>query len=64
MEWIYDEGLSGLPSPRFGHSMNLVDKNKLVLFGGQNGENFFNDVHIFYLESMSWIKAAIKGSVP
>ena len=48
------------PSPRFGHSMILINKVKTVLFGGAIGTirsfSFANDTYVFNLMTKLWIK--------
>ncbi|XP_002030298.2 kelch domain-containing protein 4 [Drosophila sechellia] len=54
------------PSPRSGHRMT-VSKKRLFIFGGFHDNNqsyhYFNDVHIFSLESYQWLKAEIAGAI-
>lgn len=64
MEWFEGPEGSGSPSARFGHSASLVGGVKMVVFGGWNGDTFFNDVHILHLEKMSWAKPDISGPPP
>eukprot|EP00041_Stephanoeca_diplocostata_P014720 m.276946 g.276946 ORF g.276946 m.276946 type:complete len:512 (-) comp19777_c0_seq1:85-1620(-) len=50
----------GGPSPRSGHRMVLL-KKKIVVFGGFHFNNksspkYFNDVHVFDLETYKWSK--------
>ena len=54
------------PSPRAGHRM-VAAKKKLVIFGGFYDNNqsykYFNDVHIFSMESYSWLKIDVSGII-
>ncbi|XP_055382625.1 kelch domain-containing protein 4 [Condylostylus longicornis] len=54
------------PSPRSGHRMT-VTKKKLIVFGGFHDNNqaykYFNDVHMFSLESYTWLKIDITGTI-
>uniref|UniRef100_A0A1B0AR69 Kelch domain-containing protein 4 n=1 Tax=Glossina palpalis gambiensis TaxID=67801 RepID=A0A1B0AR69_9MUSC len=54
------------PSARSGHRM-IVFKKKLFVFGGfydnNQSYNYFNDVHIFSLESYTWLQVHIEGPV-
>lgn len=54
------------PSPRSGHRMT-ASKKRLFIFGGFHDNNqsyhYFNDVHIFSLESYQWLKAEIGGAI-
>ncbi|GBP94390.1 Kelch domain-containing protein 4 [Eumeta japonica] len=54
------------PSPRSGHRM-VVSKKKLFVFGGFHDNNqsyrYFNDLHVFSLESYTWIQVEINGAI-
>ncbi|XP_017128392.1 kelch domain-containing protein 4 [Drosophila elegans] len=54
------------PSPRSGHRMT-VSKKRLFIFGGFHDNNqsyhYFNDLHIFSLESYQWLKTEIGGTI-
>lgn len=51
------------PDPRFGHAV-AVDQSmgKLILFGGQSADLFFNDTWIFDFESEIWSSLEISSS--
>ncbi len=34
------------PSPRWGHSMHVLSPNKLLVVGGKDNDNVFNDLHL------------------
>jgi hypothetical protein len=57
------EGI-GSPSARFGHSANLVGNSKMLIFGGWNGKDYFNDVYILDLEVMAWSQPQCSGKPP
>ena len=40
------------PSSRYGHTLNLLGHNALV-FGGNNGESYLNDLFAFDLEHVN-----------
>ncbi|XP_054735460.1 kelch domain-containing protein 4 [Anastrepha obliqua] len=54
------------PSARSGHRM-VVNKKRLFIFGGFHDNNqsyrYFNDVHIFSLESYTWLKVDVSGAI-
>ena len=66
--WVYDTGTSNwikarvggtIPAARHGHTMELLDDGRLVLFGGYTlGEDgapvYVNDVRELDTDSMSW----------
>lgn len=64
LEWFEGPEGSGSPTARFGHSASVISGNRIVIFGGQNGEIFFNDVHILHLDTMSWSKPSLTGQSP
>ncbi len=52
------------PHGRIGHSM-VYDKNikRIVLFGGLDGYQFFNDVWIYDVNTNTWEQIAINSSM-
>lgn len=64
MTWFQGPEGSGSPSSRFGHTANLVDGSKMVVFGGWNGEDYFNDVFTLDLEAMAWSQPKCTGPIP
>lgn len=54
------------PSPRSGHRM-VASKKNLIIFGGFYDNNhsyqYYNDVHVFSLESYSWLKIEVTGVI-
>ncbi|XP_030375150.1 kelch domain-containing protein 4 [Scaptodrosophila lebanonensis] len=54
------------PSARSGHRM-VASKKRLFVFGGFHDNNhtynYFNDVHVFSLESYSWVKIEVGGAI-
>ncbi len=52
------------PQPRFGHSAVWVDGYGLVVFAGQKGTDFFDDLWVYRPEARTWRKLPAKGSVP
>ena len=43
------------PHQSFGHSMTLCG-SKILIFGGTNGSEYFNDIFIYDLKKNSWTK--------
>eukprot|EP00397_Hematodinium_sp_SG-2012_P001957 GEMP01001962.1.p1 GENE.GEMP01001962.1~~GEMP01001962.1.p1 ORF type:complete len:795 (+),score=125.88 GEMP01001962.1:297-2681(+) len=47
-----------IPKARFGHTANLVDKNRVVLFGGATGDagnyRITNDTYQLQLDTLKW----------
>lgn len=50
------------PCPRESHSTVLY-KNKLIIYGGMNGLNRLNDVWMFDLNTLKWIKLITTGTI-
>lgn len=54
------------PSARSGHRM-VAAKKRLFIFGGFHDNNqsyhYYNDVHVFSLESYEWLKIEISGTI-
>ena len=64
LTWFQGPEGSGSPPARFGHSASLVLGSKMIVFGGTDGKNFFNDVNVLNLETMAWSKPETKGPAP
>lgn len=60
MQTLVTEGCK--PCPRYGHTMHYyTNSNHLVVYGGMNDqkkERFFNDVYLFNLENLNWLRVA------
>ena len=52
------------PAARFGHEAVWVDGIGLVVFAGQNGPNFFNDLWAYEPASATWRQLPSNGAVP
>ncbi|KAJ3449531.1 serine/threonine-protein kinase edr1 [Anaeramoeba flamelloides] len=56
------------PNPRHGHTMNVISKHQMCLFGGYNfsqGDcDFYNDLHLLDFETMNWKEIECTGDVP
>jgi hypothetical protein len=52
------------PGPRFGHSAAWVPGVGLVVFAGQRGTDFFNDLWAFDPETVSWRELPARGARP
>ncbi|XP_034190828.1 kelch domain-containing protein 4 isoform X1 [Osmia lignaria lignaria] len=57
----------GGPSARSGHRMTLI-KKQLIVFGGFHDNlrdyKYYNDVHIFNLDTYTWHKIELSGTPP
>lgn len=52
------------PAPRFGHSAVWVDGHGVIVFAGQRGPDFFDDLWAFDPGKGKWREMPAKGSVP
>ena len=52
------------PPARFGHEAAWVAGRGLVLFGGQTGASFYDDVWLFRPSANEWLLLPADGSVP
>ena len=64
LTWYQGPEGTGSPAERFGHSAGLTMGSKMVVFGGANTKNAFNDINILNLESMAWSHPETKGPAP
>ena len=61
--WVQVQSISQGPNPRFNHASALVGR-KLVIHGGWNGYEAFDDFWIFNTDSFAWISPKISGFSP
>eukprot|EP01127_Copromyxa_protea_P002768 TRINITY_DN12729_c0_g1_i1.p1 TRINITY_DN12729_c0_g1~~TRINITY_DN12729_c0_g1_i1.p1 ORF type:complete len:547 (-),score=113.97 TRINITY_DN12729_c0_g1_i1:75-1715(-) len=61
MTWTEVETKGTPPTPCYGHSMTLVDNDRVLFFGGK-GFTVTNHIHILYLADMQWKKYAFGGN--
>eukprot|EP00007_Cunea_sp_BSH-02190019_P004525 CAMPEP_0174240368 /NCGR_PEP_ID=MMETSP0417-20130205/18519_1 /TAXON_ID=242541 /ORGANISM="Mayorella sp, Strain BSH-02190019" /LENGTH=994 /DNA_ID=CAMNT_0015319451 /DNA_START=447 /DNA_END=3431 /DNA_ORIENTATION=- len=62
LSWEKISAKGELPMPRSGHTMSFVN-NKVIVFGGQTGSGFLNDVRVLNLDSWQW-SDPYKGEIP
>ena len=63
--WERLEPSGELPCARYGHSATLLaDKAKIVVFGGQDQTEQFNDVHLLDYAAARWSQPAVSGTPP
>ena len=63
MTWYQGPEGSGSPTARYGHSATLVAGSKMLIFGGCDGTNYFNDLYLLDLEVMAWSQPKVSGIV-
>ncbi|KAJ1383508.1 Kelch-type beta propeller [Sesbania bispinosa] len=63
MRWTSPEVKGDLPIPRDSHT-TLAIGNKLIVYGGDSGDQYHGDVNMFDMETMTWSRLKIQGSSP
>ncbi|KAH1195832.1 Rab9 effector protein with kelch motifs [Glycine soja] len=63
MSWTSPELKGDLPIPRDSHS-TLAIGNKLIVYGGDSGDQYHGNVHMLDMTTMTWSKLSIQGSPP
>jgi protein phosphatase len=57
-----------IPQARFGHTITLVSKTKIVLFGGATGDtgkySMTGETFLFNVLTKTWTKLNVKGVPP
>lgn len=53
-----------IPSARGYHTATLVNKNKLVVFGGSDGQDCFSDAHLLNTDTHEWTRLKVPNSFP
>ncbi|TKY61570.1 Rab9 effector protein with kelch motifs [Spatholobus suberectus] len=63
MSWTSPELKGDLPVPRDSHS-TLAIGNKLIVYGGDSGDQYHGNVHMLDMATMTWSRLTIQGSPP
>ncbi|KAG5073093.1 hypothetical protein JHK86_008304 [Glycine max] len=63
MSWTSPELKGDFPVPRDSHS-TLAIGNKLIVYGGDSGDQYHGNVHMLDMTTMTWSKLSIQGSPP
>jgi len=59
------ETVGDVPSPRYSHACIQLTSDSVLIYGGTNGEKFFNDeVYLLDLISAEWKHLHVKGICP
>lgn len=64
MHWTRPKQFGKIPNPRAGHTSNVIDETKILVFGGGNDRGPMNDIHILDTETMTWKKVEVLGTPP
>ena len=62
--WSAPQQHGHIPSPRAGHTMNVLPGEQLIVFGGGNANGPINDLHILDSHSMTWTRPSVYGTPP
>ena len=68
--WVQPKSAGILPSPRYGHTLDLLSDGRILCYGGCNVSlkdpvpEYYNDLRQLDTETMIWTKPAIGGSCP
>ncbi|KAL3436682.1 hypothetical protein BDV09DRAFT_43503 [Aspergillus tetrazonus] len=65
LRWDLVDNYGDIPGVRMGHTANLYQDNKLIVFGGENehGE-YLSDVIIFDVPTSTWTQPEVRGQIP
>jgi hypothetical protein len=61
MTWDLLETTQTPPAPRFDHTAAVHSDRYLLIFGGCSRSIFFNDLHVFDLDTLQWSQPQIQG---
>ncbi|KAL4909768.1 hypothetical protein BDW74DRAFT_143692 [Aspergillus multicolor] len=65
LRWDLVDNYGDIPGVRSGHTANLYQGHKLVVFGGENEhEETLSDVIIFDVPTATWTQPEVRGHVP
>jgi hypothetical protein len=62
MNWEARRVYGHTPTPRGYHSAVLYD-SRIFVFGGYNGQSFFNDVYVLELSSFAYLPQIVNFSI-
>ncbi|KAE8151021.1 hypothetical protein BDV25DRAFT_129115 [Aspergillus avenaceus] len=65
LRWELVDNYGDIPGVRMGHTANLYQGNKLVVFGGENEHReYLSDVIILDITTSTWTQPEIRGPIP
>lgn len=62
--WTKPKTKGDIPKPCRAHSAGLVSGRWIIIFGGGDGPNYYNDLHILDTHTFTWYKPQILGNTP
>ncbi|EPQ63634.1 Bgt-4848 [Blumeria graminis f. sp. tritici] len=64
-QWNLVDNYGDIPGVRMGHTATLYEKDKLLIFGGENEHRtYLSDLIIFDLETAYWTQPTVNGPIP
>jgi N-acetylneuraminic acid mutarotase len=65
MTWLQlSSKFESIAVPRMGHSATLLDMEQILIFGGAEPTQAFNDTYIFNANDLTWKKLNVNGEIP
>lgn len=64
LSWSQPRVRGQVPTPREGHSATPYGDHKMIVFGGTDGGDCFNEVHEFDTDSLEWTTLTVRGEAP
>ncbi|RFU34791.1 hypothetical protein B7463_g1584, partial [Scytalidium lignicola] len=64
-QWSLVDNYGDIPGVRMGHTANLYQGDKLLIFGGENEHRtYLSDLIIFDLKTAHWTQPQVSGPIP
>ncbi|ESK96735.1 conjugation with cellular fusion-related protein [Moniliophthora roreri MCA 2997] len=60
-QWSYPQTIGEQPPPSRAHSATLIDRSRILIFGGGQGTHYSNAVYILDTATRKWTKPIIVG---
>jgi len=64
LSWSTPSVQGSVPLPREGHSAVLSKEQGMIVFGGTDGTQCFNDVHVLNTDTLKWSEVVTSGEPP
>ncbi|KAF9267997.1 galactose oxidase [Marasmius fiardii PR-910] len=59
-QWSYPETVGELPPPSRAHSATLIDRNRILIFGGGQGTHYSDAIHVLDTSTRKWSRPIIE----
>ncbi|KAI0996466.1 hypothetical protein K3495_g11715 [Podosphaera aphanis] len=64
-QWSLVDNYGDIPGVRMGHTANLYQGDKLLIFGGENEHrSYLSDLIVFDLKTAHWTQPIVNGPIP